>query len=673
MTRRLAFGVLTTALAVSAWAQQPPASSDVHAVRADDPSFESMWDAVRRADAANDVATGARLMEALRRARAERNVSGSEVLALAQVARGLERLEAGDTEHAASDFRTAIDLDPRLPEGYLGLGKAELKRGPLGLVGAAHDVALGLTARLATSRGKAHATALFVAALLIALLASLTVFGVCMLLRYGALLRHDIEELLGSETRRPFALGLYGVILLLPAIAQQGYGWLPLWWLALVFLYLRPIEKAVTVLVLVMLAAAGPLLWFADRRLEALSSPLFRAALTGVEGAGDAAALRELERARREDPGDSDLAYLVAGQLRKAGRYAEASAIYDELLKQDPSDGVAQNNLGNINAADGGRTGYMAAIARYQGGLNTTEGGTAGAAFTTARSSRVRATLNYNLYLAYLQVFDFQGAQAARAQAEQADRALVQDYEGRWRVEKEGSSIAAFVDLGPTVAACLAKVEGARSGVRVRNEMRSGENPVDLPSLAHSLLNRFSAAVAVFLALLLARGVWRGRKAFTLRCLKCGTPFCRRCHLGAAVAGLCTQCYHLFVVRDGVSGPARNQKLLEVQAEDERRERVFRVLSLVSPGAGHVYGQKTALGLVYMVVWYSLIALSVLSIGLISVSEAASALVGPWPIILALLGMLVVYVLANRARLAFKVVVPVRRGMGRPRGREERR
>ena len=142
--------------------------------------------------------------------------------------------------------------------------------------------------------------------------------------------------------------------------------------------------------------------------------------------------------------------------------------------------------------------------------------------------------------------------------------------------------------------------------------------------------------------------------------------------MGAAVAGLCTQCYHLFVVRDGVSGPARNQKLLEVQAEDERREHIFRLLSLVSPGAGHVYGQKAALGLVYLMVWYFLIALSALSLGFISVSEAPNALVGPWPVSLALAGLLVVYVLANRARLSFEVVVPVRRGAGRPRARQER-
>ena len=79
---------------------------------------------------------------------------------------------------------------------------------------------------------------------------------------------------------------------------------------------------------------------------------------------------------------------------------------------------------------------------------------------------------------------------------------------------------------------------------------------------------------------------WRGGKAFTMRCTKCGTPFCRRCHLGQVAGGLCTQCHHLFVVRDGVSGPARNRKLLEVQKEEARRDRVFRVLSLLVPGAG---------------------------------------------------------------------------------------
>src|SRR5204863_8023837 len=117
------------------------------------------------------------------------------------------------------------------------------------------------------------------------------------------------------------------------------------------------------------------------------------------------------------------------------------------------------------------------------------------------------------------------------------------------------------------------------------------------------LLNRLSVfPLLAALAVLLLRK-WRGSKAFTMSCLKCGTPFCRRCHLGQVAGGLCTQCHHLFVVRDGVSGPARNRKLLEVQKEEARRDRVFRVLSLLVPGAGHLYAQRPASGILLVFVW----------------------------------------------------------------------
>ena len=71
-----------------------------------------------------------------------------------------------------------------------------------------------------------------------------------------------------------------------------------------------------------------------------------------------------------------------------------------------------------------------------------------------------------------------------------------------------------------------------------------------------------AAYLAVFAAVVVAIWRWRGPRMFTMRCIKCGTPFCRRCHLGAAWEGLCTQCHHLFVVRDGVATDARPGKVL---------------------------------------------------------------------------------------------------------------
>jgi hypothetical protein len=144
-------------------------------------------------------------------------------------------------------------------------------------------------------------------------------------------------------------------------------------------------------------------------------------------------------------------------------------------------------------------------------------------------------------------------------------------------------------------------------------------------------------------------------------CLKCGTPFCRRCHLGQVAGGLCSQCHHLFLVRDGVSGPARNRKLLEVQKEEVRRDRVFRVLSLLVPGAGHLYAQR-AVGIVFVLVWSAVIVASLLTGRLLPLTEASGELSKSWGLGVAAVVLLVVYFLANRSKPEFEdVMLPIRR------------
>jgi hypothetical protein len=174
--------------------------------------------------------------------------------------------------------------------------------------------------------------------------------------------------------------------------------------------------------------------------------------------------------------------------------------------------------------------------------------------------------------------------------------------------------------------------------------------------------NRFLGFLAVFGLVVVVMWRWRGPRMFTMRCVKCGTPFCRRCHLGAAWEGLCTQCHHLFVVRDGVSGPARNQKLLEVQREDEKRERIFRALSLVFPGAGHVYAHRTWSGLLFILVWSVVLSLALLGGRLLPYTEATSRVTTPWGLVLGAIVLLGVYIAANRARPDFEILMPA----GRP-------
>jgi tetratricopeptide (TPR) repeat protein len=347
-----------------------------------------------------------------------------------------------------------------------------------------------------------------------------------------------------------------------------------------------------------------------------------------VEGGPDSRAIVDLEAASKRYPGDRDLAYMLGAQYKKAGRYDDAMNLYRDLLRSDPNDGIAKNNLGNLEFSRGE---YQAAIARYKQGTEV------------GAPPEVAATFFYNLSLAHLQKFEYQPAQEAKSNADRLAPGL----------------IAVYDRLTPDQV--WAKFAGVPEGVAEKNLAGRSVSGIDARALLWGALNRFGVFILIFTLVFLLVVAWRGKKMFTMHCLKCGTAFCRRCQLGTAVTGLCTQCHHLFVVRDGVSGPARTRKLLEVQAADERRNRMFRILSLLSPGAGHLYAQKTVLGMAFAFLWYLVIVASLLAGRVLPVTEAPSVLARPWGLGLAAFLLVALYITANRTRPDFEVLVPIRR------------
>jgi Tfp pilus assembly protein PilF len=637
--------VLLVAAAVPAAGQPPSRQEQVIDVRASRAaagnSFEALWKALERAEGKGDLAASQQALREIRRLRVERNVRSLETLALARVADGMKALAGGDADKASAHFSDAIALDPYLPDPHFGLARASMKRGPLGILPAVKEVVAGTSARLTSARGALHRKNLVRAALLLTLFLTTIVFAALMVLRHGALLRHDFEEAFGLE-KRSLAVGVAIALLLLPAITFQGWGWLPLWWLALLFAYMGPIEKGASAALVLASVLVGPTVQDLEMRLLAEQNPLFRAAMLSLEGEPDTRAVWHLEDAARSQPDDRDLHYLLAVEYKKAGRYEDAAAVYRELLRTNATDGIALNNLANVEFA---AAEYPAAIARYKQGIDSSP------------PPHVAATFYYNLSLAHLQRFEYQPAQEARSQADRFDSGLIHDYDELWKYDKGDYAV---VDLNLSEEQVWAKFAGLKEGLSAKN-LAGAAAPEPKVDRSRAFLNRFSAFPLVFGMAVLALGRWRGSKAFTTRCLKCGTPFCRRCHLGVVAGGLCTQCHHLFVVRDGVSGPARNQKLLEVQKEDARRDRVFRLLSLVVPGSGHLYANATPLGLLFVFLWCLVLATAFVTLRLLPVTEASSALSPPWGLAVGAVVLLVLYVVANRTRPEHEVLVPTRR------------
>jgi tetratricopeptide (TPR) repeat protein len=616
-------------------------------------TFEGLFAAYVKATRAGDAEGALRAFQEIRRLRIERNVLNLDEIALALVSQGKGKLDTGNRDGAAELFGSAASLAPNLPDGHMARALAAFKKGPLGFASTARSTIEAVIAPLPTARGRHHAATLFVPVAMLALFAAAAIFSLAIVLRHGPLLRHDIEEALGNRRTGSMALAIHLLMLLLPAAAFQGWGWLFPWWLALLFVYMDLWEKLIAVLLVASSLFAVPAMNLLEQRTEMARNRLFWASVSSVEGSPDPRSAVLLEQASRRDPADRDLSYLFAAQLRKGGRYDDAAAVYRELLKSNPDDPVATNNLANIEFARGE---YPAAQVRYKEGA------------LKAGDSDLKALFFYNQSLAHLQRFEMQPADEALSQARRLSGGLVSGFDDLWKYDKGDYAV---VDLGLSVPDLERKFEGVAEGSGHKNVYQGGTKRAASELLLPGLTSRFAGFLAVAALVVAGVSFWRGRRMFTMRCLKCGTPFCRRCHLGAAVAGLCSQCYHLFVVRDGVSGPARNRKLLEVQAEEDRQGKAFRVLSLLLPGAAQVYRGAPFLGLLLSFLWALLIVTALFAGRWLPVTEASGALSsGPWGLVLAGLLLAGVYVVANRMKPETEVLVPVRRqGVNRSRGR----
>ena len=634
----LAITLATLPVAVALGAQSSEKVIDVRTARPPaGNTFEALWSVYRKAQAKGDAEASDAALREVRRLRIERNIKSLEPYALARVAEGLVALGQGDQEKAAGAFSSAAVLDPSLPDAYFGLAAAAMKGGISGLPSAVKQIVNGTTARLNTIVGWHRLVSLITPATFLALLVTTTVLSLALLLRHGVLLFHDIEERLGPARSPIMAPGIFAVLLLAPVIAFQGYAWLPLWWSSLLFVYLARAERLTVLVLLLACVPVGPIVKALEARTLAAQNPLFGAGVVAVEGGPDTRAIAILEDGVRRYPDDRDMVYLLTAQYKKSGRYEDATAFYLQILQREPNDTYALNNLANLSFAGGE---FQAAIPRYLQAIGTNP------------PPEVAATLYYNLALSHVQRFERQLHDEARSHAERLAEGLIDEYDTLWKYEFKNEN--AVVDLGLKPDELWAKFEGVRDGVARKNVAGAPIPAMDTLGVLRAGANRFGAALLVCAAAIFLLSRWRGSRMFTMRCVKCGTPFCRRCQLGAATEGLCTQCHHLFVVRDGVSGSVRNQKLLEVQREDEKRERIFRVMSLLAPGSGHIYARKTVSGIAFVFVWSFILALALLGGRILPLTEASSSLARPWGLGLGMVLLLVVYVVANRARPDFE-------------------
>jgi tetratricopeptide (TPR) repeat protein len=574
--RRVAYALLGAALfgtpAFTALPQAPPPPTL---------SFDRAWRAYQSAVSAGDPQLSERALARLKELRVERNVYGLQDIALAFSYQGAGHLDQGDLRRAEEEFRRAIALDPTLPLPHFGLARVARSSGGIGLLryfGYTIEGWLATLGSLGTSHF-ARANLLGVTTLCLLLVAA--IYGGILLYRYAVLLEHELAERLEERLGRPMVRALVVGLLLAPLMITLGFGWLPFFWVVLTFAYQSRAEKILSVVALVLLAALSPLAGFSGLWARTQVNPVFRAAMSSLYGSFDPADARVLEIAVAQSPEDLDLKRILAIQYKNLGDYDRAQSTYRAILAARRDDLDARINLGNIYFAIGD---YDGAELEYRAALET-----------HPRS----ALAFYNKSLAHAEKFQFREREEARASADRLDRTLRGSV--AW-LEIPAATLGSeasrrVADVKPDANELVAKFFGLEQGAHPR--------PVSVWN--HALTEggglRLAVGAMVLAALLGLLHYGFPSRPQTMRCWKCGSPFCGRCQIGTGRRGLCTQCYHLFIVKDGVSAAARNQKHIAVQESARFKDKLFRILSLVAPGAGHLAEDRPLVGAVLLTIW----------------------------------------------------------------------
>jgi tetratricopeptide (TPR) repeat protein len=529
--------------------------------------------------------------------------------------RSFERLSKLD--RALGFFDAADRLDPYLVDARVAsttffLHTRDFKRAAAEALATVRAIALTRETRLAVL----SAAATFVG---IGLGVGILAWIVVLFVKYLPRMRHDISEvadrIFGARGTFPLALALLG----LPLFLSLGPVWLLLYWSVILYGYADRAERAMMLLLFVVLSV----LPLAIVKITAINleerSPLIAAAVDLEEHRDDEAAVDGLLLASKVFPNDSDVWFLLGRLAQRREDYGAAEKFYGKASTVNTSEARSLINLGNLLYWEGDLGG---GIEEYKKAIE--------------RDPRSAAAY-YNLSIAQgdSYFFDQQKESLARAKAI-SDRDV-----SRWI---ENRALQRVVNIDYTLAEARARLRewsrNARSQVLPGNvPHRSLEDELKRPSV-------YGPLAALILALVLDF-IRSRRGGFAGECARCGRSFCPRCKFAGESPVYCSQCVRVFLRKEGVGMDAQVAKTEEARRNQRRRRRERRLLSMVVPGAASVLRGAEIRGLFAGILFYSLITAVAAGDRLFPVLTMPASENIPWgPMIFGVLA-LVVWVSSN--------------------------
>jgi tetratricopeptide (TPR) repeat protein len=474
------------------------------------------------------------------------------------VAMGDTEAHYGRKDDAMRFYQAAVQFDPSFSPAYYQQARLYLSRGLKSLIPAANATIQGILAPRTTLAGKLQWYSKYLLLLLTSVVISAFVFSLILLIKYFTLLRHDLEERFSPRFRPSIVEIALWIVLFLPVFFLFGPLWLAPFWIMVFWPYSRIPEKMFSLLFLAAFILAFPAYQKAGQLARAYRDSSTAAYVTAFTDGASPKSISDLQAYVAQNPRDADASITLAYLYKTDHQASTAIELLQKHIVSNPSDARAYNNLGNIYFIQGETDSGLRLIQR------------------AADQEPQNVIYCYNLSKLQRAKFNFQEAERLMEDARRLDPILVENL--------EGSPQEKLVDAIPSADLVWQRIK-----------QQNGAS-------AKLLRNPFTLTGIVFFVLTFIFSFTRSTIAHD--CTKCGKPFCDKCQSSARHYSYCTQCLHIFVKKDGVSPISRKEKMKEIERHSRRQSFYTRLSSLVIPGSGSLFENRTFFGIFILLLWF---------------------------------------------------------------------
>ncbi|MEO8034194.1 MAG: tetratricopeptide repeat protein [Acidobacteriota bacterium] len=531
--------------------------------------------------------------------------------------------KAGNKDVARWASITAEQLDPASPSVALSDADAAAEARNWGK--AAPTLVKGFRRMLGNYRSRLLSQCDFQIVLSLSFVLTAAIFAIALFTRYGRSMAHDFRERLGQRIHGGSVSVLAFALLFLPIFLWLGPVWLLFYWFVIFFPYANRVERGVTIVLAVLVAAVPMILDGTAHVIAGVDSPVVISAIASSEQSYHPEVLRRMQELVGIVSDDATLQLLLGNLQLHEGNEQQAAVHYRRAVELHDSAGV-HVNLGNLHFL---QNDFAAAITEYQ---------------KAQQLDPKLAIAFYNNSVASGETYKFDEQGQKLEQAKKVDRAAIE----RISANPPSQKIVIYhppIEEAWKIADRIDRRGAARSlfgNYSYFDLLESAFNPITLGGI---------------LTPLLAVGLWRRRRraGFAGSCIKCGRTFCPRCKSARESATYCTQCIHIYLKRDGVSLDTKRTKLEEVHDHLGGMTRRNRIFATFVPGSAQALEGRTITGVIATFVFFTFVGVAVL-VGRLApalgpAAETAQMLVRIVAIILAVLTWLIVSLPVYRRRL----------------------